>query len=63
MTVRQIIEEPMRIRGLYTEPGAREARVKDADVKRISLTYESNFRYMNTWLDKDKMDSILKNLI
>ena len=34
-----------------------------ADVKRISLTYESNFRYMNTWLDKDKMDSILKNLI
>lgn len=34
-----------------------------ADVKRISLTYESNFRYMNIWLDKDKMDSILKNLI
>ena len=31
-----------------------------ADVKRISLTYESNFRYMNTWLDKDKMDSILE---
>ena len=31
-----------------------------ADVKRISLTYESNFRYMNTRLDKDKMDSILK---
>lgn len=34
-----------------------------ADVKRVSLTYESNFRYLNTWLDKDKMDSILKNLI
>lgn len=34
-----------------------------ADVKRISLTYESNFRYMNIWLDKEKMDSILKNLI
>ena len=34
-----------------------------ADVKRVSLTYESNFRYMNVWLDKDKMDSILKNLI
>ena len=34
-----------------------------ADVKRVSLTYESNFRYMNIWLDKDKMDSILKNLI
>ena len=34
-----------------------------ADVKRVSLTYESNFRYMNVWIDKDKMDSILKNLI
>lgn len=34
-----------------------------ADVKRVSLTYESNFRYLNIWLDKDKMDSILKNLI
>ncbi|RHL10480.1 MULTISPECIES: response regulator [Bacteroides] len=34
-----------------------------ADVKHVSLTYESNFRYMNVWLDKDKMDSILKNLI
>ena len=29
MTVRQIIEEPMRIRGLYTGPGEREARVKE----------------------------------
>ena len=28
MTVRQAIEEPMRIRGLYTGPGEREARVK-----------------------------------
>lgn len=34
-----------------------------ADVKRVSLTYESNFRYMNIWFDKDKIDSILKNLI
>ena len=29
MTVRQIIEEPMRIRGLYTGPGQREKRVKE----------------------------------
>lgn len=31
-----------------------------ASVKHINLTYESNFRYLNVWLDKDKMDSILK---
>lgn len=31
-----------------------------ADVKRIALTYEKNFQYLNVWLDKDKMDSILK---
>lgn len=29
-----------------------------ASVKHIDLTYESNFRYLNAWLDKDKMDSI-----
>lgn len=34
-----------------------------ANVRRINLTYESNFRYLNVWLDKDKMDSILKNII
>lgn len=34
-----------------------------ANVKHINLTYETNFRYLNVWLDKDKMDSILKNLI
>lgn len=34
-----------------------------ADIKHITLTYESNFRYLNIWLDKDKMDSILKNVI
>ena len=34
-----------------------------ASVKHITLTYESNFRYLNVWLDKDKMDSILKNII
>ena len=31
--------------------------------KHINLTYESSFRYLNVWLDKDKMDSILKNII
>ncbi|WP_300701843.1 response regulator [Bacteroides sp.] len=34
-----------------------------ADVKHINFTFESNFRYLNIWLDKDKMDSILKNII
>ncbi|WP_418697631.1 hybrid sensor histidine kinase/response regulator transcription factor [Bacteroides sp.] len=34
-----------------------------ADIKHINLMYESNFRYLNIWLDKDKMDSILKNII
>lgn len=34
-----------------------------ANVRHIQLTYEKNFRYLNIWLDKDKMDSILKNII
>ena len=34
-----------------------------AEIKHITLTYESNFRYLNIWMDKDKMDSILKNII
>lgn len=34
-----------------------------ADVKHVTLTYEKNFQYLNVWLDKDKMDSILKNII
>ena len=34
-----------------------------AMVKHINFTYESNFRYLNVWFDKDKMDSILKNII
>lgn len=34
-----------------------------AEVKHINFIYESNFRYLNVWLDKDKMDSILKNII
>ena len=34
-----------------------------AKVKRITLTYKKNFDYLNVWIDKDKMDSILKNLL
>lgn len=34
-----------------------------AEMKRINLTYESNFKFLNTWIDKEKMDSILKNVI
>lgn len=34
-----------------------------ADIKHINFTYESNFRYMNVWFDKAKMESILKNVV
>lgn len=34
-----------------------------AEVKHINFTYESNFRYLNVWIDKEKMDSILKNIM
>lgn len=34
-----------------------------ARVKRITLTYEKNFEYLTVWIDKDKMDSILKNIL
>ncbi|WP_042372899.1 hybrid sensor histidine kinase/response regulator transcription factor [Bacteroides neonati] len=34
-----------------------------ADIKHINFTYESNFRYLNVWFDKNKMDSILKNIV
>ena len=34
-----------------------------AQVKRVNLIYESNFHYLNVWIDKDKMDSILKNIL
>lgn len=34
-----------------------------ANIKRIDFTYQSDFHYLNVWFDKDKMDSILKNLI
>ena len=34
-----------------------------AKVKHITLEYEKNFDYLNVWMDKDKMDSILKNIL
>ncbi len=34
-----------------------------AETKHIQFSYESNFTYLNVWFDKEKMDSILKNLI
>lgn len=34
-----------------------------ANIKHISFTLESNFRYLNVWFDKEKMESILKNII
>lgn len=34
-----------------------------ADIKHINFTYETNFNYQNVWIDKEKMESILKNII
>ena len=34
-----------------------------ANIKHINFTYESNFKYMNVWFDKEKMESIFKNII
>lgn len=34
-----------------------------ADIRHLNFTYESNFQYLNIWVDKEKMDSILKNVI
>ena len=34
-----------------------------AAIKRIEYTYESTFSYLNVLFDKEKMDSILKNII
>ena len=34
-----------------------------AQVKHINFTLETNFKHLNVWFDKDKMDSILKNII
>ena len=34
-----------------------------AEVKKIKLTYDSNFSYLNVWFDKEKMESVFKNII
>lgn len=34
-----------------------------AEAKQIQLSYEKNFTFLNVWFDKEKMDSILKNII
>lgn len=34
-----------------------------ASQNKISLTYQSDFESLNVWIDKNKMDSILRNLI
>lgn len=34
-----------------------------AEVREIQLTLETNFRFLNVWFDKEKMDSIVRNLI
>ena len=34
-----------------------------AEIKHIRFTYDKNFRYLNVWFDKEKMESILKNVI
>lgn len=34
-----------------------------AEVKHITLTSEVSFSYLNVWMDKDKMDSIVKNIL
>ncbi len=34
-----------------------------ANTKNITFTYTSNFKFLNVWFDKEKMDSIMKNII
>lgn len=34
-----------------------------AAAKHITLTYESRFEHLHAWFDKEKMDSILKNIL
>lgn len=34
-----------------------------ASTQNIGFSYESNFDYLNVWIDRDKMESILKNLV
>lgn len=34
-----------------------------AEMRHLNLEYDKNFSFLNIWLDKDKMDAILKNII
>lgn len=34
-----------------------------ATTKRIDFTYHAGFKYLNAWFDKEKMDSIIRNII
>lgn len=34
-----------------------------AHIKHIDFTFESNVEYLNVWFDKDKMESVIKNVI
>ena len=34
-----------------------------ADAKGINFTYDSSFHYLNVWFDKQKMDSVVRNII
>ncbi len=34
-----------------------------AETKHINLAYESNFCYLKVWMDKDKMDAIVRNIL
>lgn len=34
-----------------------------AELRHIALTYEAGFAYLNVWMDKEKMESIVKNIV
>lgn len=33
------------------------------EIKHVTMTYDSNFTFQNVWFDREKMDSILKNIL
>lgn len=33
------------------------------EIKHITMTYDSNFTFLDVWFDREKMDSILKNIL
>lgn len=53
----RISEHELNMEGIY------HAFYSYAEAKQIKLDYKSNFEYQNVWFDKEKMDSITKNLI